>query len=215
LKIREVISSGESIEEVKRKICEMLGESEDDIEFEVMEYPSKRLFGVFGGKLAKVKGIFREYSVGEAACEFLKEVLMAMGLDSLTVNVVSETSMFCEININGEDITYTFGKHGEVLDSLQYLSQLVGNTKGKSDGFCKVRLESGNYRQQRKNTLSFLAQQTAFRAIKLNQPVKLEPMRAYERKIIHSAVDEICGVSSWVEGEGSLRYVVIAPNNIN
>ena len=148
---------------------------------------------------------------GENACEFLSELFLRMGMNSLTTKIISEDSKYCEIKIDGEEVKYILGWHGEILDSLQYLTCLVNDSKDQNGQFCKIRLEASNYRENRKNTLSALAKNKAFQALKLNKCIRLEPMKSYERKIIHTSIGEIKGVYSWSEGKDKFRYVVIAP----
>ena len=148
---------------------------------------------------------------GEKACEFLNELFLNMGINSLTTEIVSEDSKYCEIKIDGEDVRYILGWHGEILDSLQYLTCLINSSNIENGTFCKVRLEASNYRENRKNTLIALAKHKAFQALRLNKCIRLEPMKSYERKIIHTSIGEVKGVYSWSEGRDKFRYVVIAP----
>lgn len=206
--VNEVFASEETIALAKQKACDMLGTDESNVVFEVMQQPSKKVLGMFGGKLAQVKATLRE-SVASKSVKILKEILYYMNLGSLNVEIVSESDDLCELKVTGDDIGYIVGKHGETLDSLQYIVGLMAN--GKSDSFCKVRIEAGDYREKRKATLEALGKKVAEKAINLRKKCSLEPMRAYERKIIHTSVGEIEGVRSWSEGEGENRHIVIAP----
>lgn len=206
--VNEVFASEETIALAKQKACDMLGTDESNVVFEVMQQPSKKVLGMFGGKLAQVKATLRE-SVASKSVKILKEILYYMNLGSLNVEIVSESDDLCELKVTGDDIGYIVGKHGETLDSLQYIVGLMAN--GKSDRFCKVRIEAGDYREKRKATLEALGKKVAEKAINLRKKCSLEPMRAYERKIIHTSVGEIEGVRSWSEGEGENRHIVIAP----
>ena len=148
---------------------------------------------------------------GEKACEFLNELFLNMGMNSLKTKIVSEESKCCEIKIDGEEVGYILGWHGEILDSLQYLTCLVNSSETEDEEFCKIRLEASNYRENRKNTLVTLAKNKASQALKLNKCIRLEPMKSYERKIIHTSISEVKGVYSWSEGRDKFRCVVIAP----
>ena len=208
--IKEVYASEETVALAKQKACEMLGAEENSVEFEIIQQPSKKLLGVFGGKPAQVKAVLKE-SVASKAIKILREILDYMNLSSLKTEIISEEDDVCNLKISGEEVGYVVGKHGETLDALQYIVGLIANDKNKPKDFCRVRIEAGDYREKRKATLEALAQRMAHKALSLGKKFNLEPMRAYERKIIHSAVGEIEGARSWSEGEGRDRHIVIAP----
>lgn len=208
--INEVFASDETVALAKEKACKMLGVSEDKVEFEVRRMPSKKVFGMFGGKSAQVRAILKK-SIAQKAVDYLKEIFYYMGLETLSLEIVSATPECCEIRATGDDVRYIVGKHGETLDALQYVVGLAVNDKQKNSGFCKIRLEAGDYRAKRKKTLETLGKHMAEKVLKTNKKLSLEPMRAYERKIIHTAVGEIFGVCSRSEGEGEQRHIVIVP----
>ena len=210
--VKEVYASEETVALAKQKACNMLGAEEKDVEFEVVQQPSKKLLGVFGGKLAQVRAVLKE-SVAAKAMKFLKEILYYMDLGSLETEIVSEEDDICNLKISGDGVGYVVGKHGETLDSLQYIVGLMANDKNKPKDFCKVRIEAGDYREKRKATLEALARRIANKALSSGKKFNLEPMRAYERMVIHSAVGEIEGAHSWSEGEGKDRHIVIAPQD--
>ena len=210
--VKEVYASEETVALAKQKACTMLGADEKDVEFEIVQQPSKKLLGVFGGKLAQVKAVLKE-SVASKALKCLKEILYYMNLGSLDVEIVSEEDDICNLKISGDEVGYVVGKHGETLDSLQYIVGLIANDKNKSKDFCRVRIEAGDYREKRKATLEALAERMAHKALKSGRKFNLEPMRAYERMVIHSAVSGVEGARSWSEGEGAERHIVIAPQN--
>lgn len=208
--VNEVFASEETVALAKQKACDMLGVSEDQVEFEILQYPSKKVLGMFGGKTAQVKAILKK-SVAQKAINYLKEILFYMGFPELNVDILNETPEECSIKIDGDGLGYIVGKHGETLDSLQYLISIVANEKNKGKNFCKIRLEAGNYREKRRKVLENLGKHLADKAINFKKRVDLEPMKAYERKIIHTSVDKIEGACSWSEGEGERRHVVVAP----
>ena len=208
--VNEVFASEETVALAKQKACDMLGVSEDQVEFEILQHPSKKMLGMFGGKQAQVKAVLKK-SIAQKAVDYLKEILFYMGFSDLSVEVLSENSEECSIKIDGEDLGYIVGKHGETLDSLQYLVSIVANGDKKGKDFCKVRLEAGSYREKRRAVLERLGKNLAIRSVTLKKKVSLEPMKAYERRIIHTAVDTVDGACSWSEGEGEYRHVVVAP----
>lgn len=205
--INEVFASEETVALAKEKACNMLGVTEDKVEFEVLQFPSKKVLGMFGGKLAQVRAVLKQ-SVAEKAVKFLKEIFFYMGMEGLEVAIEKEETDCCYLKITGDDVKYILGKHGDILDSIQYITGLVSNNKNKD--FCKVRLEAGDYREKRMQTLEKLGKNIAEKVLKTGRKFSLEPMRSYERKIIHDSVGKVEGVKSWSEGEGEHRHVVVS-----
>lgn len=208
--ISEVFVSAETIALAKEKACKMLDVTEDKVEFEIRQFPSKKVLGMFGGKSAQIKAALKK-SEAEKAVEFLKEIFFYMGLENLNVEIVNSNSEECELKIDGDGVRYILGHHGDTLDALQYIAGLAANEKNITKPFCKVRLEAGDYREKRKKTLEALAKTLAQRAISTGKKQSLEPMRAYERKIIHTFISTLDGVKSWSEGENSSRHIVVSP----
>ena len=113
-----------------------------------------------------------------------------------------------EINLTGEEMGILIGKRGQTLDSLQYLVSLVVNKE--SEGYLRVKLDTENYRERRKETLETLAKNIAYKVKRTRRSVSLEPMNPYERRIIHSALQSDKYVYTRSEGEEPFRHVVIA-----
>lgn len=206
--VNEVFASGETVALAKEKACDMLGVTEDKVDFEVLQFPSKKVLGMFGGKIAQVRAVIKQ-SPAQKATKFLKEIFFYMGMENLDVTTEKEESDYCYIKITGDDVKYIVGTHGDILDSIQYITCLVSNNKNNKD-FCKVRLEAGNYREKRYQTLERLGKRIAKQVLKSGDNFSFEPMRSYERKIIHDSVGEVEGVKSWSEGDGEHRYVVVS-----
>lgn len=212
--VNEVFALDETVALAKQKACEMLGAEEKYVDFEVIQQPSKKVFGMFGGKLAQVKATLKK-SPSLKALEYIKEVLFYMGFENTSAKITVEESDFCEIKIdsdNQDDIKLIIGKYGSTLEALQYLTSLVANEKREKDEFYKIRLEAGNYKEKRKEVLTDLAKRIAEKASATHRIINLEPMKSYERKIIHTAIGEIEGVKSWSTGEREKRHIVIAPD---
>lgn len=144
----------------------------------------------------------------EAAEVFLQNVLKLMGLDC-TVNA-SEDDETCTLDLVGEDNGTAIGYRGDVLDSLQYLSLLVANKQ--FDMTKRVVVDAENYRAKRAETLTRLAHRLAHKAAKTGQVEKLEPMNPFERRVIHTALQDDKFVKTSSEGEEPRRCVVITPN---
>lgn len=150
-----------------------------------------------------------DYSPAEEARKYVENVLKAMGLENITVEV-TEGEGSAEIQLSGEQIGSVIGRRGETLDALQYLAGLVANHVGNS--YYRITINTGNYREKREKTLEILGRKLAFKVLKTGRNVSLEPMNPYERRIIHTAVHKINGAISWSEGEVTNRHVVIGPD---
>ena len=206
--VKEVIGTGDTPELALLDAKNQLGLSEtDDVDFEVVQMPEKKVLGLFGGKQAKVK-ITIKGSPADVAEEFLKNVIAAMGLD-LTVNV-EKTDTSATFDIEGEEVGFIIGRRGETLDSLQYLTSLVANHVDNS--YFKITVNTGNYREKREKTLEILGRKLAYKAVKTGKKTFLEPMNPFERRIIHTSVQKVKGATSWSEGENMSRHVVIGPD---
>lgn len=141
------------------------------------------------------------------AVAYLKNILTNLGCEDVTMKVaVRENSAF--IILEGEGLGVIIGRRGETLDSLQYLASLAAKN---GSGYFKVSLNIGDYRERRQQTLVSLAKRVSEQVIRNGRSRSLEPMNPYERRIIHTAVQEIDGVVSNSVGEGNRRRVVIYP----
>jgi spoIIIJ-associated protein len=141
------------------------------------------------------------------AKRFLVDVFNAMGINASTEVIFDQENATVEINVDGDEMGVLIGKRGQTLDSLQYLVSLVVNKN--SENYIKVKLDTENYRARRKETLENLAKNIAFKVKRTRKPVSLEPMNPYERRIIHSALQNDKYVETYSEGEEPYRRVVI------
>ena len=211
--LREAIATGETVEQAFENACVQLGVETVDAEFEVLELPEKKKLGLFGGKPAKVRA-FVKSSPAQAAADYLQNLLRLMGLSNVSISIREEkdeegTQAGALLTLSGDDIGVVIGHRGETLDALQYLSGLVANHV--DEGYYRITLDIGNYREKRKETLEALGKKIAMKAVKIGRNYPLEPMNPYERRIIHTAVQEVEGAKSWSEGEDIARHVVIGP----
>ena len=138
---------------------------------------------------------------------FLKDVFHAMEIEAEIEVKYDPSNQAMDINLNGEDMGILIGKRGQTLDSLQYLVSLVVN-KDSSD-YIRVKVDTENYRQRRKETLENLAKNIAYKVKRTKRPVSLEPMNPYERRIIHSALQNDKYVTTHSEGDEPFRRVVV------
>lgn len=205
--VKEAIATGATVEEAHANACAQLGVDTTEAEFEILELPEKKRFGLFGGNPAKVRAFIRE-TPADVAAEYLRTILSGMGLKDIQVEIREEEAG-AELALTGEDIGFIIGHRGETLDALQYLASLVANHVDES--YYRITLDVGNYREKRKETLENLGKKMAAHAVKTGRNASLEPMNPYERRIIHTAVQTVEGAKSWSEGEDLARHVVIGP----
>ena len=260
--MKEAIGVGATPELALADACAKLGKESHEVEYELIEMAEKKLFGLFGGRPAKVRAYIPEEEVpaveetpvqevkpvekkveapaaapvqeaaekaaepaaeaaadekpaekkysdvnpADVAVDYLKKILKGLGADNLEVTV-KEKEDGAELTLTGEDAHMVIGHHGETLSALTYLVGLVANHV--QDGYYRITINTGNYREKREQTLQRLAKRMAEKALATGRKQSLEPMNPYERRIIHTAVQEVEGAISWSEGEDMNRHVVI------
>lgn len=209
---KECVKEAATIEEAKKLIAAELKTEVEAITFETVQEPQKKTFGLFGGANAIVKGVLDiKESASESAKAYLQEVLSAMGAEA-TVTVTEEENG-CTLMIEGENLGFIIGRRGDTLDALQYLTGLVAN-RAESE-YYRVTLDIGNYREKREQALKGLAKKMASQAARTGRKNSLEPMNPYERRLIHTAVQDVKGATSWSVGSEPNRHVVIGPSDDN
>ncbi len=206
---KETVVSAKTVEEaVAKAVAELGAPSAQDIEYTVLEEPKKGLFGI-GAVPAKISASYvvkGEY----LALEFVQKLVANMGLD-LTVTLSEGNNDDKLINVDGENAGVLIGHHGDTLDSLQYLANLAANKKedGVKREYVKITVDVEGYRAKREMTLRTLARRMAEKVLKYKKSVMLEPMNPYERRIIHSEIQHIEGVSTNSIGSENNRKIVI------
>ena len=209
---KEIIKEAASIEEAKALIIAELGVAEDSIEFEVVQEAGKKVLGLFGGSDAIVKGTVKSLSAAEAAEAYLRKVLAGLGVEDFQISV-TENDNGCVISLDGENLGFIIGRRGETLDALQYLTGLVANRA--DNAYYRVTLDIGNYRDKREQALVALARRLGAQTARTGRRNSLEPMNPYERRIIHTTVQQMEGVISWSVGSDDRRHVIIGPSEDN
>lgn len=200
--------SGKTVEEAITAACEHFLVTSDKIEYEVVDEGTSGFLGI-GAKQAAIKARVKDEDVVTIARNFLNDVFASM---SLAVNMditYDDIEKEMSINLVGDEMGILIGKRGQTLDSLQYLTSLVVN-KGKEE-YIRVKMDTENYRERRMKTLENLAKNMAFKVKRTRRTVSLEPMNPYERRIIHSTLQDDKYVETHSEGEEPYRYVVIVP----
>ena len=208
---KEAIKEAATLEEAKEAAAREIGLDVQTAQFEILQMPQKKTLGLFGGCPARVKA-FAEVSPADKAAEYLRGVLRQMGAGegSIDVKVQGEG---CVLTLNGDDVGFIIGRRGETLDALQYLTGLVANRV--DNAYYRVTIDVGNYREKRDKTLAELARKVGGQAAKTGRKTSLEPMNPYERRIIHTTVQEIEGATSWSVGSEPNRHVVVGPSDDN
>lgn len=202
---REQIGTGKTIEEAILAACAALNidREADDLDIEVIAAPSKGFMGI-GSSDAKVRVSIMQND--SDAVSFLSDVMELMGVQCAIMPEKTEDTL--RIELRGANMGMVIGRRGETLDALQYLTALVTN-KGKQE-FIKISLDIENYRKKREETLEALAKKLAGKAIKYRHNVTLEPMNAYERRIIHATLQDFRDITTLSTGSEPNRKVVIS-----
>ncbi|GBG56742.1 protein jag [bacterium BFN5] len=198
---------GKTVDEAVSLALIELGVDEKRVEIEVIEAPSKGLFGFIGTKPAKVRVSLKKIDAVAVAREFLQNIFTAMNLNVAIDEMTSEEGLV--FNLRGHDLGILIGKHGQTLDALQYLTNLAANRDIDEDRV-RIIVDVEDYRKRREETLYRLAERLADKVKRRGERVVLEPMSRHERKIIHMALQEDNRISTYSEGEEPFRKVVIA-----
>lgn len=197
--------TGKTVEEAINEALAELEVTRDDVEIEIIDEGSKKMLGILGGKEAVVRVTISDKG-SEVAEEFLVNILNLMEIEADIY--IEESQELIDVNINGEAIGILIGRRGETLDALQYLTGLAVNRKNTE--YKRVTLDIENYRAKREDTLKKVANKMAGRVIKTKKSYKLEPMNPFERRIIHSELQNNKNIETYSVGEEPNRRVVIA-----
>lgn len=197
--------SAKTVNDAITEACQKLTVTSDKLEYEVVEEGSSGFLGI-GSKPAIIKARVK-CSIEDKAKDFLKEVFEAMNLAVVVDVKYDEADNSMDIDLSGDEMGVLIGKRGQTLDSLQYLLSLVVNKN--AENYIRVKVDTENYRQRRKDTLENLAKNISYKVKRTKRPVSLEPMNPYERRIIHSALQNDKYVTTHSEGEEPYRHVVV------
>ena len=197
--------SAKTVNDCITNACQKFVVTSDKLEYEVVTEGSTGFLG-FNAKPAIIKARVK-YSVDEAVREFLNKVFEAMNLTVVIDLKYNEENATMDIDLSGDEMGVLIGKRGATLDSLQYLVSLVANKE--SDNYIRVKVDTENYRQRRKDTLENLAKNISYKVKRTKRSVSLEPMNPYERRIIHSALQNDRFVTTHSEGDEPFRRVVV------
>ena len=196
---------GKTVDDAITNALVSVGTTSDQIEYEVIEKGSNGILG-FGSKDAVIK-VAKKSTPEDVVKDFLTEVFDKMNLEVEIITKFDEIEGVIDIELKGPEMGVLIGKRGQTLDSLQYLTNLAVNRK--SDNYLRVKIDTEDYRRRRKETLENLAKNMAYKVKRTKRPVSLEAMNPYERRIIHSALQNDKYVVTHSEGEEPYRHVVI------
>lgn len=197
--------SAKTVNDAITEACQKFGVTSDKLDYEVMEEGSNGFLGI-GSRPAVIKATVKN-SVEDNAKNFLKDVFGAMNLTVAVSVKYDEIERNMDIDLSGDEMGVLIGKRGQTLDSLQYLVSLVVN-KGEEE-YIRVKVDTENYRQRRKETLENLAKNIAYKVKRTKRAVSLEPMNPYERRVIHSTLQNDRYVTTHSEGDEPFRRVVV------
>ena len=197
--------SAKNVDDAITQATVQLGITSDQLGYEVLDKGSTGFLGI-GSKNAVIKAR-KKFSIDENVVEFLSSIFDAMKMEVEILVAVNEEEHIIEVELKGDDMGILIGKRGQTLDSLQYLTNLAINKH--SDEYYKVKIDTEDYRKRRKETLENLAKNIAYKVKRTKRPVSLEPMNPFERRIIHSALQNDRYVTTHSEGDEPYRHVVV------
>ena len=195
--------SAKTVDDALTEALVKLGATSDQVEYEVIEKGSTGFLGI-GSKPAVIK-IRKKCTVEDNIREFLGNVFKAMELE-VEIVIKKEDGNYA-VDLKGDDMGVLIGKRGQTLDSLQYLTNLAVNKN--TEEHVKVKIDTEDYRNRRKETLENLAKNIAYKVKRTKRPVSLEPMNPFERRVIHSALQNDKFVTTHSEGDEPYRHVVV------
>ncbi|GAA0079211.1 protein jag [Clostridium sp. CTA-5] len=203
--MKSIELEGKTVEEALKKALIKLNTTENMVEVEVLEEGSKGLFSFIGSKPAKIRVTIKRNYIEEIN-NFLNVVLKTMDIEAEVD--IKEDNNIIKVNLSGKKVGAIIGYRGETLDSLQCLISLMVN-KNNDIPYKRVILDIGNYRNKREETLKRVAEKTAAKVKRTGKTFKLEPMNPYERRIIHSSLQDNDFVYTYSEGNEPFRKVVV------
>lgn len=197
--------SAKTVDDAITEASIQLGTTSDQIQVEIVEKGSTGFLGI-KSKPAVIRARKKNDAEGNVR-DFLGKVFDAMGMEVEIDVKLDEENKLMEVELKGSDMGILIGKRGQTLDSLQYLTNLAVNKH--SDNYVKVKLDTEDYRKRRKETLENLAKNIAYKVKRTKRSVSLEPMNPFERRVIHSALQNDKYVETHSEGEEPFRHIVV------
>ena len=203
-------STGKTLDEAISNAKKELNTTDDNFEYRVIEEGSKGLLGMFGSKPYVIEANIKKRDLVAETKSFVRNLVNHMGLMA-EINVREEDDVI-RVNMAGPKMGLIIGYRGETLDALQYITNLAMN-KNRDEDYKRVVIDTEGYRSKREETLKNLADKTAWKVKKYHKTMRLDPMNAYERRIIHSQLQNNPNVKTYSEGEEPFRKVVVELNS--
>ena len=197
---------GKTLEEAVINVSIGLSVTSDELEYKVIDEGNAGILGFINKRPCIIEARVKLNLVDKIR-DFMNDMFRAMNMEVEIKIDFNEEKKFMDIELSGSEMGILIGKRGQTLDAVQHLVSLYAN-RG-SDTFIKVKLDTENYRKRRKETLENLATNIAYKVKKTRKPVTLEPMVPYERRIIHTVLQNDRFVATKSEGEEPNRRVVI------
>lgn len=197
--------SAKTVDEALTEALIKLETTSDQIEYEVIEKESSGLLGLFS-KPALIR-VCKKEDVQDIVRDFLNRLFENMNLNVEVEMNFDEEEKIIYVELKGDEMGVLIGKRGQTLDSIQYLTSLVANKN--RDEYIKIKMDTENYRERRKETIENLAKNIAIKVKKTRRPATLEPMNPYERRLIHAALQDDKYVETYSEGEEPFRKVIV------
>lgn len=198
--------SAKTVDDALTEASIKLGTTSENLEYEVIDKGSTGFLGI-GSRNAVIKVKKAVKSVEDEIREFLDNVFKAMNLEVEIIINVDEDNKNVDVELKGSEMGVLIGKRGQTLDSLQYLTNLAINKQ--SENYYRVKIDTEDYRKRRRETLENLAKNIAYKVKRTKRPVSLEPMNPFERRVIHSALQNDRFVTTHSEGDEPYRHVVV------
>lgn len=197
--------SAKTVDDAITEALIKLGTTSDKLEYEVIEKGSAGFLGI-ARKDAVIK-VRKKNDIEDNIRDFLSKVFAAMDLKVEIFLEKEEEGKVINVELKGDEMGVLIGKRGQTLDSLQYLTNLAVNKN--AEDYVKVKIDTEDYRKRRKETLENLAKNIAFKVKRTKRPISLEPMNPFERRVIHSTLQNDKFVTTHSEGEEPYRHVVV------
>ncbi len=197
--------TGKTVDDAITEALVKLGTTSDQIEYEVIEKGSTGFLGI--ARRDAIIKVRKKFTIEDSIKDFLNQVFDAMGMEVEILVNKEDDEKNINVELKGKDMGVLIGKRGQTLDSLQYLTNLAVNKQ--SDSYVKIKLDTEDYRKRRRETLENLARNIAYKVKRTKRPVSLEPMNPFERRVIHSALQNDRYVTTHSEGEEPYRHVVV------
>ena len=200
--------SAKTVNEAITEACRKFEITSDKLDYQVLDEGSNGFLGI-GARPAVIKAAVKieEIPVEDVARNFMNDIFAAMNMNVAVDVNYDEEGRNMDIELSGDEMGVLIGKRGQTLDSLQYLVSLVVNKE--TEEYVRVKVDTEDYRKRRKETLENLAKNIAYKVKKTKRPVSLEPMNPYERRIIHSTLQNDKYISTHSEGDEPYRRVVV------